>query len=111
MTTVNRFAARLALISAMSLSALAAQAAQAAGFDFTNGHFPPEAQTQSTLTRAEVKAEVLDAIAKGQMLSQGQSYLPLSMQNLQSSKGLNRKTEQRNNLATEKTGLSADLGA
>ena len=108
MTTVNRFAARLALISAMSLSALAAQAA---GFDFTNGHFPPEAQAQSTLTRAEVKAEVLDAIAKGQMLSQGQSYLPLSMQNLQSSKGLNRKAEQRNNLATEKTGLSADLGA
>ena len=51
MTTANRFAARLALISAMSLSALAAQAA---GFDFTNGHFPPEAQTQSTLTRAEV---------------------------------------------------------
>ena len=108
MTTANRFAARLALISAMSLSALAAQAA---GFDFTNGHFPPEAQTQSTLTRAEVKAEVLEAIAKGQMLSQGQSYLPLSMQNLQSSKGLNRKAEQRNNLATEKTGLSADLGA
>jgi hypothetical protein len=108
MTTANRFAARLALISAMSLSALAAQAA---GFDFTNGHFPPEAQTQSTLTRAEVKAEVLDAIAKGQMLSQGQSYLPLSMQNLQTSKGLNRKAEQRNNLATEKTGLSADLGA
>ena len=108
MTTANRFAARLALISAMSLSALAAQAA---GFDFTNGHFPPEAQTQSTLTRAEVKAEVLDAIAKGQMLSQGQSYLPLSMQNLPTSKGLNRKVEQRNNLATEKTGLSADLGA
>ena len=108
MTTVNRFAARLALISAMSLSALAAQAA---GFDFTNGHFPPEAQTQSTLTRAEVKAEVLDAIAKGQMLSQGQSYLPLSMQNLPTSKSLNRKAEQRNNLATEKTGLSADLGA
>lgn len=108
MTTANRFAARLALISAMSLSALAAQAA---GFDFTNGHFPPEAQTQSTLTRAEVKAEVLDAIAKGQMLSQGQSYLPLSMQNLPTSKSLNRKAEQRNNLATEKTGLSADLGA
>lgn len=108
MTTANRFAARLALISAMSLSALAAQAA---GFDFTNGHFPPEAQTQSTLTRAEVKAEVLDSIAKGQMLSQGQSYLPLSMQNLPTSKGLNRKAEQRNNLATEKTGLSADLGA
>ena len=108
MTTANRFAARLALISAMSLSALAAQAA---GFDFTNGHFPPEAQTQSTLTRAEVKAEVLDAIAKGQMLSQGQSYLPLSMQNLPTNKGLNRKAEQRNNLATEKTGLSADLGA
>lgn len=108
MTTANRFAARLALISAMTLSALAAQAA---GFDFTNGHFPPEAQTQSTLTRAEVKAEVLDAIAKGQMLSQGQSYLPLSMQNLPTSKSLNRKAEQRNNLATEKTGLSADLGA
>ena len=108
MTAANRFAARLALISAMSLSALAAQAA---GFDFTNGHFPPEAQTQSTLTRAEVKAEVLDAIAKGQMLSQGQSYLPLSMQNLPTSKSLNRKAEQRNNLATEKTGLSADLGA
>ena len=108
MTTANRFAARLALISAMSLSALAAQAA---GFDFTNGHFPPEAQTQSTLTRAEVKAEVLEAIAKGQMLSQGQSYLPLSMQNLPTSKSLNRKAEQRNNLATEKTGLSADLGA
>ena len=108
MTTANHFAARLALISAMSLSALAAQAA---GFDFTNGHFPPEAQTQSTLTRAEVKAEVLDAIAKGQMLSQGQSYLPLSMQNLPTSKSLNRKAEQRNNLATEKTGLSADLGA
>ena len=108
MTTANRFAARLALISAMSLSALAAQAA---GFDFTNGHFPPEAQTQSTLTRAEVKAEVLDSIAKGQMLSQGQSYLPLSMQNLPTSKSLNRKAEQRNNLATEKTGLSADLGA
>ena len=108
MTTANRFAARLALISAMSLSALAAQAA---GFDFTNGHFPPEAQTQSTLTRAEVKAEVMDAIAKGQMLSQGQSYLPLSMQNLPTSKSLNRKAEQRNNLATEKTGLSADLGA
>ena len=108
MTTANRFAARLALISAMSLSALAAQAA---GFDFTNGHFPPEAQTQSTLTRAEVKAEVLDAIAKGQMLSQGQSYLPLSMQNLPTSKSLNRKAEQRNNLANEKTSLSADLGA
>ena len=54
---------------------------------------------------------MLDAIAKGQMLSQGQSYLPLSMQNLPTSKSLNRKAEQRNNLATEKTGLSADLGA
>ena len=108
MTTANHFAARLALISAMSLSALAAQAA---GFDFTNGHFPPEAQTQSTLTRAEVKAEVLEAIAKGQMLSQGQSYLPLSMQNLSTRNGLNRTAEQRNNLANEKTGLSADLGA
>ena len=61
--------------------------------------------------REAAPVELLDAIAKGQMLSQGQSYLPLSMQNLQSSKGLNRKAEQRNNLATEKTGLSADLGA
>ena len=108
MTTVNRFAARFALISAMSLSALAAQAA---GFDFTNNHFPPQDQSQSTLTRAEVKAEVLDAIASGQMLSQGQSYLPLSQQHLYAHKSANRTTEQRDRLATEKTGLSSDLGA
>ena len=108
MTTANRFAARLALISALSLSALAAQAA---GFDFTNSNFPPQEQSQSTLTRAEVKAEVMDAIANGQMLSQGQSYLPLSQQHMYATKSVNRTAEQRNRLATEKTGLSADLGA
>ena len=110
MTTANRFAARLALISAMSLSALAAQAA---GFDFTNGHFPPEAQTQSTLTRAEVKAEVLDAIAKGQMLSQGQSYLPLSAQQLQQqpASALSREQVRRETMAAEKAGLLDNYGA
>ena len=108
MKFARHIASRFAFAAALTASAFAAQAA---GFDFTNGHFPPEAQTQSTLTRAEVKAEVMDAIAKGQMLSQGQSYLPLSMQTLPTSKGLNRKAEQRNNLATEKTSLSTDLGA
>ena len=110
MTTANRFAARLALISAMSLSALAAQAA---GFDFTNGHFPPEAQTQSTLTRAEVKAEVMDAIAKGQMLSQGQSYLPLSAQQQQQqpASALSREQVRRETMAAEKAGLLDNYGA
>ena len=111
MKFARHIASRFAFAAALTASAFAAQAA---GFDFTNGHFPPQEQSQSTLTRAEVKAQVLDAIAKGQMLSQGQSYLPLSAQQLQQQQpasALSREQVRRETMAAEEAGLLDNYGA
>ncbi|WP_218240922.1 DUF4148 domain-containing protein [Comamonas fluminis] len=112
MKFARHIASRFAFAAALTASAFAAQAA---GFDFTNNHFPPQDQSQSTLTRAEVKAQVLDAISKGQMLSQGQSYLPLSAQQQQQQQqpasALSREQVRRETMAAEKAGLLDNYGA
>ena len=56
---------RLALAAALAFSALAAQAGQ----DFGNNQYPPEAVSQSTLTRAEVVADFKTNKAAGQLPS------------------------------------------
>ena len=110
MKFARHIASRFAFAAALTASAFAAQAA---GFDFTNNHFPPQDQSQSTLTRAEVKAQVLDAISKGQMLSQGQSYLPLSAQQQQQqpASALSREQVRRETMAAEEAGLLDNYGA
>ena len=67
MKTANR----LAIVAAIAMSAAAAQAA---GFDFTEGHYPPQEASQSTLTRAQVIAELKAAQVSGQMLSMEETY-------------------------------------
>lgn len=59
---------RFAAVAALAVSAVAAQAA---GFDFTGDHYPVQVQSQSNLTRAEVVAQVKDAMAHHAMLVQG----------------------------------------
>ena len=111
MKFARHIASRFAFAAALTASAFAAQAG---GFDFTNNHFPPQDQSQSTLTRAEVRAQVLDAIAKGEMLSQGQSYLPLSAQQLQQQQpasALSREQVRRETMAAEEAGLLDNYGA
>ena len=108
MKFAQRTASRFTLAAALTASAFAAQAA---GFDFTGDHFPPQDQSQSTLTRAEVKAQVLDAIAQGQMLSQGQSYLPLSAQQQQPASSLSRAQVRNETAAAEKAGQLDNYGA
>ena len=108
MKFARHIASRFAFAAALTASAFAAQAG---GFDFTNNHFPPQDQSQSTLTRAEVKAQVLDAIAQGQMLSQGQSYLPLSAQQQQPASSLSRAQVRNETAAAEKAGQLDNYGA
>ena len=86
--SVTRFSTRFTLLAALALSAVAAQAADKA---------------QTTLTRAEVKAEVMQAIAKGQMPSAADAYLPLSAKNPQSL--TSREQVRRDAAATDKTAL------
>jgi hypothetical protein len=52
---------RIAFAAAVALSAIAAQAGQ----DFTGDHYPPQVQSQSTLTRAEVINELKLAQEQG----------------------------------------------
>lgn len=52
---------RIAVVAALALSAIAAQAGQ----DFTSDHYPPQVQSQSTLTRAEVISELKLAREQG----------------------------------------------
>lgn len=59
-----KYANRFAIVAALAMSAAAARAAS---FDFTGDHYPPEVAGQSTLTRAQVNAQVQDAMAKGQL--------------------------------------------
>lgn len=86
--SVARLSTRFTLLAALALSAVAAQAAD---------------HTQTTRTRAEVKAEVLQAIAKGQMPSAADAYLPLSAQNPLSL--TTREQVRRDAAATNKTAL------
>lgn len=86
----TRLSTRFTLLAALAL-ALSAVAAQAAD------------HTQATRTRAEVKAEVLQAIAKGQMPSAADAYLPLSAQNPLSL--TTREQVRRDAAATDKTAL------
>ena len=111
MKFARHIASRFAFAAALTASAFAAQAA---GFDYTGDRYPQQVQSQSTLTRAEVKAQVLDAIAKGEMLSQGQSYLPLSAQQLQQQQpasALSREQVRRETMAAEEAGLLDNYGA
>ncbi|MBV8248967.1 MAG: DUF4148 domain-containing protein [Comamonas sp.] len=63
---------RFAAVAALAVSAFAAQAA---GLDFTGDHYPMQVQTQSNLSRAEVVAQVKDAMAHHTMLVQGDELL------------------------------------
>jgi hypothetical protein len=101
-----RYTNRLAIVATLALSAAAAQAA---GFDFTSGNYPPQPASQSTLTRAEVKAQLKDAMAKGQMPSTGDAYQPLSMQQQQPST-LTREQVRKETMAAEKAGLLDNYG-
>ncbi|MDR2297804.1 MAG: DUF4148 domain-containing protein [Comamonas sp.] len=103
MTIANRFTVAVAL----TLSALAAQAG---GLDFTGDRYPAQEASQSTLTRAEVRAQVLDAIAKGEMLSQGESYLPLSAQK-QTASTLTREQVRNETKSAAKAGQLDNYGA
>jgi hypothetical protein len=60
---IMKNASRFAIVAAIAMSAVAAQAA---GFDFTDGHYPPEEQSHSTLTRAQVLADLEAAKASGE---------------------------------------------
>ena len=63
---------RFAAVAALAVSAVAAQAAP---LDVTEGHYPVQVQSQSNLTRAEVVAQVKDAMAHHAMLVQGDELL------------------------------------
>lgn len=64
-------ASRFAVVAAIAMSAVAAQAA---GFDFTGDHYPPDAQSHSTLTRAQVLADLKAAQASGEFQSTEEGY-------------------------------------
>lgn len=101
-----KYANRLAIVATIAMSAVAAQAA---GLDFNNGHYPPQIEAQSTLTRAEVNTQVMDAMAKGEILSGDSSYLPLSAQ-AQKSSGLSREQVRQETAAANKAGLLDSYG-
>ncbi len=66
---------RLAVLATLAASAFAAQAG---GFDFAgSNNYPPEAQSQGALTRAQVIADLQAAQANGTMPSVGEGYQPL----------------------------------
>ncbi|WP_280187866.1 DUF4148 domain-containing protein [Delftia sp. PS-11] len=96
---------RFAIIAALTVSAAAAQAA---GFDFAeNSSYPPEVQTQSTLTRAQVIADLKAAQANGTLLSVGEGYQPA--QNTAAST-LSREQVRQEAAAAERAG-KLDFGA
>ena len=94
MKNTSRFVA----VAAIALSAVAAQAA---GLDFTNNNYPLQASTQSTLTRAEVVAQVKDAVARNAMPVQGNSYVAPKAQN---SSALTRAQVRQDTAAAEAAG-------
>jgi hypothetical protein len=55
---------RFAAVAALAVSAIAAQAA---GLDFADGQYPAAVPSASTLTRAQVSAEVRQAMAQNTM--------------------------------------------
>lgn len=100
-----KYANRLAIVATLAMSAAAAQAG---GLDFTSGHYPPQAESHSTLTRAQVQAQAIDAMAKGE-LQFGDSYLPLSAQ-FQQSSTLSREQVRQETAAAGKAGLLDSYG-
>ena len=68
---------RLALAAVVALSAFAAQAGQAgqAGQNFEDGNWPPAAPSTSTLTRAEVLADLQAAQQNGRMPNYDFTYV------------------------------------
>lgn len=64
-------ASRFAIVAAIAMSAVAAQAA---GLDFADGHYPPQEQSHSTLTRAQVLAELKAAQASGEFRAIEEGY-------------------------------------
>ncbi|MDR3015351.1 MAG: DUF4148 domain-containing protein [Delftia acidovorans] len=90
---------RFAVLAALSVSAIAAQAA---GFDYAdNSSYPPEVKTQSTLTRAQVMADLKAAQANGTMPSVAEGYLPI--QNTAAT-SVNRDEVRREAAAAERAG-------
>ena len=62
---------RLIIVAGIAMSSLAVQAQ---AMDFTEGNYPPAVQSQSSLTREQVKAEMLQARQRGEAaLVQGDS--------------------------------------
>lgn len=68
----------------------------------------PEVASQSTLTRAQVKAQVQDAMSKGQLQPVGDAYLPLSQQ--QQSSDLSREQVRQETIAAGQAGLLDNYG-
>lgn len=90
---------RFALLAALAVSAAAAQAGS---FDFgDNSSYPPEVQTHSTLTRAQVIADLKAAQANGTMPSVAEGYLPI--QNTATA-GVSREEVRREAAAAERSG-------
>lgn len=90
---------RFALLAALAVSAAAAQAGS---FDFgDNSSYPPEVQTHSTLTRAQVIADLKAAQANGTMPSVGEGYQPI--QNAAAS-DLNRDQVRKEAAAANRSG-------
>lgn len=96
---------RLALVATLAVSAMSAQAA---GFNFAeNGSYPPEVQVQSTLTRAQVIADLQAARANGTMPLVGDHY-----QTAQSAKGTSANRDQvRQQAASALQSGKLDFGA
>jgi hypothetical protein len=67
MKTTIRFAA----VAALAVSAFAAQAS---GLDFSEGRYPAAVESASTLTRAQVSAEVRQAMAQGTLARSHEVY-------------------------------------
>ncbi|CAB5688714.1 Uncharacterised protein [Delftia tsuruhatensis] len=96
---------RFAILAALAVSAVAAQAA---GFDYAdNSSYPPEVKTQSTLTRAQVIADLKAAQANGTMPSVAEGYLPI--ENTAAS-SVSRDEVRREAAAAERAG-QLDFGA
>ena len=90
---------RFAVLATLAVSAIAAQAGS---LDFTDNHYPPEARTQGSLTRAQVIADLKSAQADGSMPSVGEGYQPVQST---AASGLTREQVRREAAAAERAGL------
>ena len=99
-------ASRFAIVAAIAMSAVAAQAA---GFDFADGHYPPQEQSHSTLTRAQVLAELKAAQASGEFQAIHENGYPSSQARTTQS-AVSREQVRRETIAANRAGLLDSFG-